>query len=385
MQERQGINEDYAIVVGIQHYPGLGSGRFEEDLKGAVNDARAFYDWLIMDRPSGAGLPTCNVKLILQAIPVPGEILERGQPVRPSEIIFSRPNLYDITAAFQELDLIALRHRTQPDIVREKVGRRLYLYMAGHGIEPGLGMPGITAGPALLLANATNRDFKQHLLGKQYASWYVTAGYFDEVLLFMDCCRDNTFVTPARPLDRDFFFGAVPAQYFYAFGTKWDRRTREVNVNGKTRGIFTLAILEGLLGAAGDPITHEVTTGSLRDFVPQIMDELVAMTPIGRLTQFPEFEPCESKEMVVCAPPPKLYHVTIPLPPDAIGKNFQIRIITDPTSKQVHKEKPMAASLRVDLPRGIYTGQFTNNGNTIMTAAITVPQKSPSDIQFLEQ
>ena len=46
---------DYAVVVGINHYPGL------SDLKGAENDARAFQDWLV--RKDGGNIPNSSPHL----------------------------------------------------------------------------------------------------------------------------------------------------------------------------------------------------------------------------------------------------------------------------------------------------------------------------------
>ena len=378
MRTRQGISEDYAIVVGVQHYPGLGNGSPDNDLKGPINDARAFYDWLVAAPPNGAGVPERNACLLAQTSSPAGRLLT------PAEILGASPNLNDITNAFRRLDGIALQHKAQKDVEREKVGRRLYLYMAGHGIEPGLSIPGISVGPALLLANATDRDFRQHLLGKQYASFYALAGYFDEVLLFMDCCRDYTFSVAARPLDRDNIFG-TEAQHLYGFGTKLDRRTREMDIGGQSRGIFTLALLEALRGDASDPVTSQVTAASLRDVVPVVMEEIVAHSPLGSLTQFPEFEFSSPREIVVCTATPKLHQVTIPLPPAAIGKNFSIRYTSRLVVKVIHKEKPMGTILQVSLPRGIYTGQFSDMDNVIQSAAFEVPQKPAVQFQFVAE
>src|SRR5262249_49604274 len=127
----------------------------------------------------------------------------------------------------------------------------------------------------------------------------------------------------------------------------------------------------------------EVTPEALRDFIPQFMDELVANTPLQNLTQSPEFEPALfPKRLVICTPPSKLYPVTIPLPPAAIGRTLQVPIISGRTSKVFLETKPMTASLRLDLPRGVCTGQFSDKDGTIMTASIEVPQKLPGAIQF---
>ncbi|NTV96679.1 MAG: hypothetical protein HGA75_14920, partial [Thiobacillus sp.] len=49
-------DQDYAIVVGINYYPGLGS------LQGAEYDAGQFAAWL--EDPAGGGLPPANVRRV---------------------------------------------------------------------------------------------------------------------------------------------------------------------------------------------------------------------------------------------------------------------------------------------------------------------------------
>src|SRR6185295_842854 len=49
--------DDFAVVIGIDEYANL------ESLKGAVNDANAFYGWLC--EKHGGGLERDNAKLIL--------------------------------------------------------------------------------------------------------------------------------------------------------------------------------------------------------------------------------------------------------------------------------------------------------------------------------
>ena len=78
-----------------------------------------------------------------------------------------------------------MRPRGRP---RGRLGRRLYIYMAGHGIAPGENQT------ALLMANA-NYDKRRygtgyHVIGEYVAGWVADAHYFDEILLFMDCCRE---------------------------------------------------------------------------------------------------------------------------------------------------------------------------------------------------
>jgi hypothetical protein len=53
------------------------------------------------------------------------------------------------------------------------VGRRLYLYFAGHGFAP------TDTETALLMANATRTRGGHHIPGRSYAEWFYRAGYFN--------------------------------------------------------------------------------------------------------------------------------------------------------------------------------------------------------------
>src|SRR5262249_34988766 len=144
-------------------------------------------------------------------------------------------------------------------------GRRLYIFLAGHGIEPRGNV-----GAALLTAEAAVGRFQLHICGKSYADWFYNAAYFDEILLFMDCCRDNAWTTTANLVPADpKYVDPGDRKYFYAFATKWSRRSRERKFedDGQYHGIFTKALLEGLYGAASDPDTNSITAFSLQEYL----------------------------------------------------------------------------------------------------------------------
>jgi uncharacterized caspase-like protein len=356
--------DDWAIVVGVQHYPGLSNSIGANDaLKGPVNDAIDFHQWVV--DPQGAAVPPAQARLFIQTnLPLSGSALP---PLTPREIISARPNILDIQAMLFEFTAKAAENRQKG--LGQQVGRRLYIFLAGHGIEPGIAFPGIFPGPALLLANCTAGDYSQHVLGRQLANWFYLCSYFKEVLLFMDCCRDNTWTTPARPLATQPCNGTDLGKYFYAFGAKWDRRSREQDFGGVTHGIFTTALLDALRGGASDPITQKVTIGSLRDCVPQIMEELA---PNRVDPQRPDFEPL-GDDFVVCVAPPKLYPVTIALPSVAVGNKFKVHGYG---SKTYYNDIPELSNLPLNLPRGLYSAVIAA-GNDIKTADFAVPFKNP--------
>jgi hypothetical protein len=240
---------DCAVVVGITRYPNLG------DLGGPLNDAQAFAVWLT--DPGGGGLDPERVRLILSPAGTGG-----GAGLLPV-----RPVREEVLEALDWLDNLAVQSDDAGHGLR--VGRRLYLYFAGHGFAPRDDQT------ALLMANATRQRVGYHVLGPAYADWFFHAGYFDEILLFMDCCRE---VYPLAPLNPPHFMPVTDpsavnrVRLFYGYGTRWSRLSRErpMPPNNTVRGVFTTALLAGLKGAAADS-TGRVTAASLYSYLFQNM------------------------------------------------------------------------------------------------------------------
>ena len=152
---------DYAVVAGINSYPAFSS------LKGPVADAIEFQQWLLTE----AFVPHDQIALVMSPVPeVPGK--------SPT------PTLVEVSGAFEAL---ANKAVFQPLF---HLGRRLYIFLPGHGILPTRsGTPNFNE-TALLMANAGPITLGNHLGAVTYAEWFRAPGVFDEVLLFVDCCRD---------------------------------------------------------------------------------------------------------------------------------------------------------------------------------------------------
>jgi hypothetical protein len=283
--------DDWAIVVGIWAYPDLGN------LTGPENDAHAFADWV--RSPAGGGVPEGHVRLILSSDFPPAESASRAEPT-PGRV----------EALFDELDDVAQRNKDAMQGLR--VGRRLYLYLAGHGCAP------ILDESVLLMANATRRRAGYHIPGKPWANWFYRAGYFDEILLFMDCCRENY---PQAPLNVPSYIDVTApdavdrGRRLFAFGTKWSRLARERPMDdGTVRGVFTVALLEGLKGAAAEP-DGRITASSLSGYLLANMKTF--LTDVDRadpgIPKAPDVEmhPIVDDDFVIVtvAPPP-------PAPPE---------------------------------------------------------------------
>lgn len=254
---------DHAIVVGID--------RYHQDiprLHGCANDARLFRDWLVA--ADGGGLDPAHVHLITEpdrpdGAPLPNEEAPwSGRPVRT------------------QIENIIVDYFDHLIKTGERRGRRLYLYFAGHGVAPktlhaGEGETGVLMGDAVKLA-------LRALLSRATADHVRNAALFDEVVLFVDCCREinrnamASFELPDFVADPE-VVTRIPYLYFMA--TKWAKKTTERSLphpldpaqGDLWQGIFTHCLIRGLRSAVGDD--GMVTSKSLAPFVRSAVQKLL--------------------------------------------------------------------------------------------------------------
>jgi len=225
--------DDHAIVIGISRYPHL------EDLGGPENDAQAVIDWL--KDPQGGGVPEKQIHRVTSACFQDG----------------ARPGSDDVYNAFDPV--IKLSEHSDP----HPAGRRLYIFMAGHGFGPSL------REASLLMANAARRRYGHNVCGAKVADHFGQARYFREIVLLMDCCRErlsrvNAGLLPWDPVEGQ---GESP-RLLYGYAAHDSRRARERPHEGEQRGLFTVALLEALRAGAS-------TSSELRDLVKRRMIELM--------------------------------------------------------------------------------------------------------------
>ena len=329
---------DWAIVVGVWLYPGLA------DLSGPENDAVAFAKWV--RRPGPGNIPPEQVNLILSsdfAPPFPD--VDNAKPTRDR-----------IEAAFDQLDLVAQQNKQQGNGLR--VGRRLYLYFAGHGFAP------ILDESALLMANATRTRVRYHVAGKSWANWFYKAGYFDEVVLLMDCCRENYPSSPVNPVGYGDIAGANLGKRLFGFGTKWKKVSWERQMSdGKIHGVFTTALLAGLNGAAAHPDTGLVTANSLRNYLLNYMRDFLSAEDRQNpdVEEEPDVNDLDNAgdNMVFAAVPPPRYNVQIQFPAAAAGKTFNL---LDNKFQPVASTIANGAAWAVPLARGTYMVEVVGTG-----------------------
>lgn len=316
-------NDDRAILIGLSHYPYLGH------LKGPANDLAHLRDWL--ESPEGGNLDPANILQVLSS--------DHARHNKRASGPRARPNLSDITSAFEEL--------IDSQVDDEPIGRRLYVFLAGHGIDADL------EGAALLMANANPRRLRHHVAGRKYANWFRGAALFEEVLLFMDCCRDNypalSFLDP--PWDREAHPEAGQVRFLYGFAAQAGAKSREhkAKVDGESRylGYFTRALVAALRYAAPDA-DGAVSGAAVADYVYNFMRVLVDQN--DRQEARFSSETGRDITLVSRAEAPRLPVRVRFLDPDPLQR---VRI-RDHALSDLGMERPMQGIWRFDLVPGKY-------------------------------
>ena len=214
---------DYALVLGINHYPGIK----DRSLKGAIRDAEQFRDWL-HDTTLGGGVPTANVETVLST----------GSPVTP---------LHDqVDEALDRLVQRAKEHGS---------ARRFYFFFSGHGIAQ---IEQERTPTAFCLGKWTEHWRNYALDSDCYVNYIVNTQRFAEVILFADCCRIRKFTVYGRcPAMGNIAPGTAPStvRQFRAHATElMDFAYEAAAASGsEVRGHFSRALLNGLWGAAAEP------------------------------------------------------------------------------------------------------------------------------------
>lgn len=331
---------DWALAVGIRLYPELG------DLDGPENDALAFHAWVTS--PAGGAVPPAQARRIVSSNYDPFASWMDAKPVRDQ-----------VEEFFWMLDEIAKKNSSTGDGLQ--VGRRIYLYFAGHGLCPRKFVGEEESDDAaLLMANAGLSRPGLHVAGKAWADRLYFSGFFEEVLLFMDCCRDNypqvplnnpTIVQRKRP-DND-----GPDKRFYAFATKWSRRSWERPMSdGKVHGVFTQTLLSALEGGASHAVRGDITAGTLKSFLfgnfAHFLDPADVANP-GVEKEPDVFFKGNEDQFVIVSRPRVTFPVTIQLPAEVMGRRVRVLDGADQL-KEVDAITAAEPTWTVPLPRGTY-------------------------------
>jgi hypothetical protein len=341
---------DYALVVGISRYPGI------EDLSGPENDAADFFAWITSK--DGGGVDPANAKLILSSCFPPAPATQDERPAQDQ-----------IYAFFNWMDSLAEANNQKR--LGSRAGRRLWMFFSGHGFAPSLETSGV------LMANATLRQVRC-IGAARWADKLYGGGLFDEVLLFQDACRSRI---AAAELDALYLVlrDASPMQErkrFYAFSAKDQKISKEVPFpGGKVRGVFTATLMDGLRGAARDPVTGAISARTLKTYLQDNMRKWlsdadnnnpdIAKEPDVR--DFDAFDivppPAAAPAAPQAAPPvqsDEMYEVAITLPAPGLSVTLQ-----DGAFQPIMTANPIGQIWSIKLRRGLYRVVVPGRPSTI--------------------
>jgi hypothetical protein len=213
---------DFGLVIGLEHYPHY------QSLRGPANDAMRFCDWL--SDSGGGGLPRQNVMLILS-------------------------NPETMTPSQTEIDETLVTLLRAADA--RGGGRRLYFYFSGHGATS---RGGSSNDIALLLTRWSTNLSRLALSAQHYASMLCGIGLFDELVMFIDCCRDMSI--PIVGMDPTFTVTwdspRRNTRRFLAYAAEAGQAAFESRQSDAWHGLFTrslLSILERSNGVTADRLT----------------------------------------------------------------------------------------------------------------------------------
>lgn len=285
--------DDRAIVVGIGSYPLFSSdGRTANNLQGPVRDAQEMASWLSQ---------TARAKVVL--------ITSTGRPGEAWQVAERRPCRADIEHEFDQYVSQGFLAPTR------RIGRRLYIYMAGHGFCPE------PRHMSLITADALANISIPNIQATSWVDWFAVQTYFDEFVLWMDCCATQTYdYEGGKPMLKR--LASRPegrGKVFMAFAARPTRVAFEgpVGPSGQIRGLFTHKLLLGLRGAAasGNVVTTSSLMAYFRNSSVIVGSQPVANPEAARLEPFfPEADDMFLADVSDALPE---YKLAVPLPDNA--------------------------------------------------------------------
>lgn len=328
-------DRDFAVVIGVEHYKDV-----LQPLGGPHRDTRDFVHWLI--DPAGGGLPDN------------GAWSGAESNVSPSPNILLLLSTPQYTPVKDDVD-------DWMDTVMNKLlaeansGRRLYFYFSGHGI-------GDTQMNSAMLLPKWTFSYRQYALSSEkYILELVKKGAFEEILFFMDCCRNRiSGVQGQGPYWSAALPSAASSNYLIYYASEFDNPAYEVELARKEgtldnllpRGLFTEVLLRGLKGAAADK------NGNLRirDLVSYVDKKLPELATSKGKTQIPRsVVSTKDSEKNILGPFEKVVETII-----RFKKGGHQVILEDPELEIIKEGNSSEGEWRLPLHRGVHTLRSEN-------------------------
>lgn len=333
--------DDYAVVVGIKSYPGMSS------LEGPCDDAEDFRGWLL--RADGGDVPSNNIKYLTTKC---------FHPPGPDAATDAKPMHQDVTSIFSDLVDSGMAKR---------VGRRLYIYMSGHGISDDRDMNKVS-----LCTAESDPPRLSEVAATGYADWFRRNGSFDEIILIMDCCRTSnplySVTSPQLPNTSD-QLRAAKVRTFYCFAAGWSQRARERDFQGSVRGIFTRTLIQALDRALTNN-KNQVTDQTVANMVHNLIDEIA-----GDVSVDPPELRTSTRGRIVFAEGPSPSNISVCLDPNLPGSTI---IIHDGSREEVLRFPVGDNDNRIQLLPGIYKAMVEGTPRTKFFEVI----ESDEEIRF---
>jgi len=216
---------DFGVVVGVEHYSDV------QLVHGAHDDATRFHAWLCSEQ--GGGLPRENTE----------RILSDCKAETPGQVDIDRKLLHVLNKAHES-----------------RRARRFYFYFSGHGAT---NRERTGDDVALLLTQWTRSLARLALSARCYSSTLNGAGLFEEVAIFIDCCRNPSLsaVGVAPLITTEWKTPPRSTHRFIAFASEAGQPAFGVQKPDGWHGIFTRCLLKILERTPG------ITARALEDHV----------------------------------------------------------------------------------------------------------------------
>lgn len=244
----------YAVLIGLDVY---GNDSRLNNLEGAVLDIVAIRSWLLTTQSPFLSSPPA---VLITELGTLNGLGRSGQPVTS----VAQPSVSEVVGLFEATIV------NQPN---SQSADRLYLCVAGHGVTTyGDGEP-----CALLTARvrktATGWHVDQVVDVSGIAGFFITSGWFREVVFLFDGCRRLNHIPYLRSFPPAWISSLSSEMHsvrdvraFTGLASSFGGLAYEKEIRGRMRGVFTYYFLRGLAFASRDP--HGRITGrTMKDYL----------------------------------------------------------------------------------------------------------------------